>query len=671
MSVLVPERIGPYEVVRVLGKGGMGVVYEVRAPGLAEPVALKQLLSNDPTLLERFRREGRAMQLLSEHPNIVRLHGTGEADGRPYIVMELCPGGALSDRYRGKVLQGREAADVLLPVARAMHFTHELGIIHRDLKPQNVLYDGQGRAKVTDLGIAKSQREESMTASGAVFGTPTFMAPEQADGHGVVDRRVDIWALGVMLFHLVSGRTPFEGEAMGIVRQLRIDDAPLLRSVYPKASRDVEAVCAKALRRDPRERYPTAEAFAQDLERLARGDPPVWAEPGGRFAGALWRGVSAAALVASVAAIVVVARSRGDQREDTEGLHARISALEAEAGPKNSRNARAALAVLAGVALGADAERELASAKTPVERAKALVATAWRIPRASPAERDRAARIVEAAWDIDETALLVDLDRAHQHHAGTILIDAASPVLLAKGEAKEPDAAAVALARRRIVRGRVLAPRERSTLVEARALEKLSESRRGDVQHAARPWLDFSIWSAGALRTIFETSDKDLHVHGDKGPAVIEDLVKGLHRESPADAQRKRAVLMDALLAAPECAMLWIHIHRDAIAAGDFPFAYRCANEAGLMANLPLFEERVGDALLCLGRDAEGVKALENAHKAEAQPFRALLLIQGYMRLGRIDEAKALHHIVVSSYDERLIEINRKLDQRMDRMRKE
>ncbi|HZU96244.1 MAG TPA: serine/threonine-protein kinase, partial [Planctomycetota bacterium] len=252
------KRIGRYEIVRLLGQGGMGTVYEVRAEGSTERLALKLLATPDAGLAERFRREARALELLGRLDHVARIRDSGEDRGRLFIVMDLLPGGSLEDRVQDGPLEEREAARLMLPVARAVHVMHELGVIHRDLKPQNVLFDAKGRPVVTDLGIARNKREASLTETGAMFGSIYYMAPEQANDTHDVDRRADVWALGAILYRIVTGSKVFKGTPTEVMTQVLFAKPVAARRMRDGLSEEVEAICARALARDPRDRYPTA-----------------------------------------------------------------------------------------------------------------------------------------------------------------------------------------------------------------------------------------------------------------------------------------------------------------------------------------------------------------------------------------------------------------------------
>jgi hypothetical protein len=262
-------------VVRELGRGGMGVVYEARQEGLDRTVALKMLRLATKSAVARFRAEAHAIARLN-HPDIVQVYAVGEFAGEPYLVLEYCPGGTLAQQIEQQRPPPAEAAAVVGRLARAVHAAHAAGVIHRDLKPGNVLITADGSPKVTDFGLAKLVGDESgMTATGDVLGTPCYMAPEQAGADLTqISPATDVYALGAILFELLTGRPPFRGantvETLDHVRTL---DPPRPRTLNPKVPDDLESVTLQCLEKAPAQRYPSAAALADDLARWAGGEP--------------------------------------------------------------------------------------------------------------------------------------------------------------------------------------------------------------------------------------------------------------------------------------------------------------------------------------------------------------------------------------------------------------
>jgi serine/threonine protein kinase len=272
-SVSIPG----YEVLGELGRGGMGVVYKARQVKADRLVALKLMLHAGHAgskARERFSLEVQAVARL-QHPNIVQLYEVGETDGLPYFTLEYVPGGALSKKIDQSLMTGREVAAMMAVMARAISYAHRNGVIHRDLKPGNVLIATDGAPKIADFGLARKLEEDThLTHTGAVVGTPSYMAPEQASGETGAGPSVDIYALGAILYELLTGRPPFTGPTViDIFDQLR-NTEPLPPSAFqPRVPRDLETICLKCLQKDAARRYASADELADDLDRFQRGEP--------------------------------------------------------------------------------------------------------------------------------------------------------------------------------------------------------------------------------------------------------------------------------------------------------------------------------------------------------------------------------------------------------------
>jgi serine/threonine protein kinase/tetratricopeptide (TPR) repeat protein len=299
-----PRAVPGYEILEELGRGGMGVVYKARQTVLDRIVALKMILTGPhagPEARARFRAEARAAAGL-RHPNIVQIYEVGEHDGLPYLALEYVEGGSLAQLLARHPLPPRQAAEVVEALARAVHHAHEHGIVHRDLKPANVLLVSGGvvsdewsqdtthhspltthQPKVADFGLAKRLDDvTAATATGTAVGTPSYMAPEQAGAYGPADTpdtdryhpAVDVYALGAILYEALTARPPFRGATpLETLEQVRSLEPVPPRRLQPAVPRDLETVCLKCLEKDPRKRYPTADALADDLHRFLRGEP--------------------------------------------------------------------------------------------------------------------------------------------------------------------------------------------------------------------------------------------------------------------------------------------------------------------------------------------------------------------------------------------------------------
>jgi WD40 repeat protein/tRNA A-37 threonylcarbamoyl transferase component Bud32 len=305
-----PRRVAGYEVLEELGRGGMSVVYKARQAQPNRLVALKMILAGrhiDPARRARLLVEADAIARL-RHPHIVQIYEAGEHDGLPFLSLELVSGGSLADKRGGWPLPARQAAALVETLACAIQHSHEHGVVHRDLKPANVLLTGEGQPKITDFGLARHERPE-LTATGAVLGTPSYMAPEQAGGDNrAVGPAADVYGLGAILYELLTGRPPFRGAtALETLEQVRNRPADSPRLSNPAVDRDLATICLHCLEKSPGRRYPSAAALADDLRRWLNREP-IRARPIGPTA-RLWRWCQRrpvlALLTASVAVLVL------------------------------------------------------------------------------------------------------------------------------------------------------------------------------------------------------------------------------------------------------------------------------------------------------------------------------------------------------------------------------
>ncbi len=271
-------RIGDYELIKELGRGGMGVVFKARQVSLNRDVALKMILAGEfagESQIKRFQSEAEAAAGL-DHPNLVPIYEIGESDGRHFFSMKLVEGGSLSHKLPAFTNHHRAAVTLMAKIARAVHYAHQHGVLHRDLKPGNILMDAQGEPHVTDFGLAtRIQGGSHLTLSGAILGTPSYMAPEQASGQTKkLTTAADVYSLGAIFYQLLVGHPPFHGDNVAeILQQVREEDPPKPSALMPSVDRDLETICLKCLHKESARRYGSAEALADDLERWLRLEP--------------------------------------------------------------------------------------------------------------------------------------------------------------------------------------------------------------------------------------------------------------------------------------------------------------------------------------------------------------------------------------------------------------
>jgi serine/threonine-protein kinase len=367
-------RIPGYEVEAVLGRGGMGIVFRARHLQLNRLVALKMTLAGayaEPRERGRFQRETEAVASL-RHPNIVQVFDVGVHEGRPYFTMEFVEGGSLSRKLAGEPQPARQAAELVAILAGAMQFAHASGIIHRDLKPANILLTADGTPKITDFGLARRVKGgPEFTVSGAAIGTPSYMAPEQALGKtSAIGPPVDIYALGAILYKMLTGRPPFKAEsALETERQVIAEEPAPPSRLNAKVPRDLATICLKCLHKAPSRRYASAQELAEDLHRFLEGKP-VHARPVGAAERALkWirRRPAAAALLATALALVGLVIGGGlwldrkTARQEERARQAVEAALEKAADLQQQGRWPDARATLEGAQrlLGASASKDL------------------------------------------------------------------------------------------------------------------------------------------------------------------------------------------------------------------------------------------------------------------------------------------------------------------------
>ncbi len=309
-----------YEILEEIGRGGMGVVYKARQVKLNRLAAVKMILAGvraGAAARARFQTEAEAVASL-RHPNIVQIHEVGEHDGLPFLSLEFVEGGSLAAEGQAARRSRHAAAETVETLARAVHFAHGRGVVHRDLKPANVLLTADGTPKITDFGLARRLEGDSgQTKTGEVLGTPSYMAPEQAaPGPEAVGPPADVYALGAILYELLTGRPPFQGATAYdvLVQTASVEPAPP-RRLAPRTPADLETICLKCLQKEPQRRYSSAEALADDLHRFLTGQT-IQARPAGAVE-RLWRwgrrnpALAAAAGLAVAAVVALVALAVG------------------------------------------------------------------------------------------------------------------------------------------------------------------------------------------------------------------------------------------------------------------------------------------------------------------------------------------------------------------------
>jgi hypothetical protein len=279
-------RLGDFELLEEIARGGMGIVYRAHQISLGRIVALKVILAGhlaSPGDIERFQAEAQLAANL-DHPNVVPIYEVGEHEGQHYFVMKWLEGGSLADKVGDLIGKPKEAAQVLEKVARAVFAAHQHGILHRDLKPANILLDARGEPLVGDFGLARLiEKDRGVTRTGAIVGTPSYMAPEQVNASKTLMPAADIYALGAILYELLTGRPPFRGQTPWETLNKVVADEPASpRKIRARTPRDLEVICLKCLQKNPAQRYRSARELADDLQRFVNGEPikarrtPVW-----------------------------------------------------------------------------------------------------------------------------------------------------------------------------------------------------------------------------------------------------------------------------------------------------------------------------------------------------------------------------------------------------------
>lgn len=334
------RQFGRYELLEEIACGGMGIVYRARQVSLNRIVALKMILAprmGDPGIAQRFRLEAEAAAQL-QHRNIVAIHEIGEFEGQPFYTMDFVEGRSLAQLVAQRELSPRQAATCVKIIAEAIHYAHQRGILHRDLKPSNVLIDEDDQPRVTDFGLAKLMLSNSdLTLSGQTVGSPSYMAPEQAEGRTRdVSARSDVYSLGALLYEVLSGKPPFKGDSTLATLKLVVESVPapprLLRAGIPP---DLETICLKCLEKDPARRYDSAQELADDLGHFLCGEP-IQAHPVG-VSERCWRWCRRNPKVAVAAGLAFLATAAGVAGISWQWRQAEANRHRAELGECNTR----------------------------------------------------------------------------------------------------------------------------------------------------------------------------------------------------------------------------------------------------------------------------------------------------------------------------------------------
>lgn len=490
MATAAPRSMQDYLIEATLGRGGMGVVYKAFQRSLNRYVALKMILGGlhaGSEELTRFRLEAEASARL-QHPNIVQIYEIGEEDGRPFFCLEYIDGGSLAQKLDGTPQNPRSTAHLVEQLARAMHHAHERGVVHRDLKPGNILLakpapgataDSYGVPKITDFGLAKRlDVDQGQTNTGAILGTPSYMAPEQASGNTKsVGPGADIFALGAILYDMLTGRPPFKGSTLADTLQMVQDADPVaVVRLQPKTPRDLETICLKCLQKEPEKRYSSAQALADDLRRFLNGEPvqarptPIW-ERGWKWAkrrpalAALY-GVSAAAVLLLMVGgwIYSLDRARAADSERNLKNQAQTNYLKAEENFQRALGAVRQMLTRVGAVDLVDVPQLEPIRRALLQEAKQYYVAFLQERSSDPQIRREAAEAYRTLGEIQD--MLGDLDAAEQSNQSAIQL---------LQELQEEDSGEVAVRRAlaRCLQQQGLLLKRRNQLPEARQeLEK-------------------------------------------------------------------------------------------------------------------------------------------------------------------------------------------------------
>jgi lipopolysaccharide biosynthesis regulator YciM len=620
-----PEIPG-YEVLGVVGRGGMGIVYRAWQSELKRCVAVKMLIAGAlaaPEALARFRVEVEAMARL-RHPNIVQIYGAGQHAGAPYLVVELVEGRSLAQVLAGTPQPVEWAARTLETLARATHAAHLRGIVHRDLSPANVLMAADGTPKITDFGLAKLivGGSSMRTNTGDLLGTPSYMAPEQAEGsHQEIGVATDVYALGAMLYEMLTGRPPFKAERpLETLRQVVSDEPVTPSRLRPRLPADLETICLKCLQKAPARRYASAELLADELRRFLDGQPIEARRTG--LAERAWLRCKRRPAVAALAAGVVlallggIAAVIGVQANANRALAAKNADLRgANAATTKAKN-EALLALADTTEAKKATEKALAQSEESRKQAEAVSAfltEAFRSP--DPSHDGRAIKVVDV---LDRAAVKLDKDFAGAPAIRGALLDALGQTYAGLGLY---DRAEKTHAMARAIRESAIGPDHPDTLKSRTSL--------------ARAYL-----AAGRTKEAIALHEATLKLRestlGTEHPDTFES------RSNLASAYRAAGRIAEAIALHEQTLR-----HRELTLGPDDPNTLQSRND---LAEAYRAGGRIADALALHEGTLKGSEAKLGADHPDTLRIRSNLA-SAYLSAGRTAEAITLHHVSLKQHE--------------------
>jgi eukaryotic-like serine/threonine-protein kinase len=676
---------GDYELLDTIARGGMGIVYKARQISLSRLTALKMILSGHfatPAEVQRFRSEAEAAAQL-DHPNIVPIYEIGDFQGWHFFSMKFIEGGSLASRRSEFVVAGANksgarrqqarVATLLAQVARAVHYAHQHNVLHRDLKPANILIDGLGQPHVTDFGLARRMDCDSgQTQSGAVVGTPSYMAPEQAAGAKALTTQADVYGLGAVLYELLTDRPPFKSATvLETLRHVRDREPDRPRSLCPVVDRDLETICLKCLEKEPARRYGSGEALADDLERYLHGEP-ITARPVTmieRMVKWMRRKPASVALISSIIGALGLTIT---------GLWWQAQTASARRLERTVAEARARLVVEAAIDL-ADESRK----KFRFDEARATLVHATNLLAAdSPNElQDRVSRATDDlafARELDAIRMRRSIWIAAEAGKGRFDFESAAPayraVFLAHGlDVATADPASVAeKVRASVLRGALVAALDDWAILEP------SMTLRNRMLTAVRlvdpgPWLDryrdpdvraseehirtlvqsadLSALSPGTITALAElmarnkmdTNHMLLRAQFAHPTDFLIPFSLGLHASAALKNSDAIAHYRAARAARPDVPALLINLGQALMRTGDREGHLECCREAArLVPDLPLAHYNLGDSLFNSGDIKGAVQCAREAIRLDPKFARAHTNLGVALKaLGKVDEAMA------------------------------